>query len=66
MGNKNDKSGVISITLNPETLRPWALNLCLRAFNGGFIQLRESGKLSFTETTHKEETKAHICADMCD
>ena len=53
--------------MNPETLRPCALMLhvCVHLVEDVSL-MRESGKSSFTQITHKEETKTRISADKCD
>lgn len=61
------KGGIIGITLNPETLKTWALSLHVC---GQLVEdvstMKESDSSSSTQTTHKEETKARNSADTRD
>jgi hypothetical protein len=61
------KSGIIGITLKPETLKTWALSLHIC---GQLIEdlstLRENDTCSSSKTTHKKESKARITADKVD
>jgi len=61
------KSGIIGITLKPETLKTWALSLhvCGQILED-FSILRENEKPNFIQRTHKEEAKGRISADQAD
>lgn len=61
------KSGIIGITLKPETLKTWALSLHVCGqLVGDIATMRENDKSSSNKTVHKEESKARIAADKID
>ena len=61
------KSGIIGITLKPETLKTWALSLhtCSQLVSD-ISTMRETDRSSNTKTVHKEESKSRIASDKVD
>ena len=60
-------SGIIGITLKPETLKTWALGLhiCCR-LEQDIADIVENGQQIASQQTHKEEMKARIVSDCAD
>ena len=60
-------SGIIGITLKPETMKTWALGLhiCCR-LEQDIADIAENGEQVTSQQTHKEEMKARIVSDGAD